>query len=68
MPPQHPPPPPPNPPGDADPPPPADAPPPQDAESPPLPFGERWRGKFVLAEVDGSDPRYAALVEKYLRL
>lgn len=43
-----------------------DAPPP-DAESPPLPFGERWRGKFVLAEVDGSDPLYAALVEKYLR-
>ena len=42
--------------------------PPLDAESPPLPFGERWLGKFVLAEADGSDPRYAALVEKYLRL
>lgn len=53
---------------DAAPPPPADAPPPPDAESPPLPFGERWRGKFALAEVDGSDPLYAALVEKYLRL
>lgn len=64
--PHQPPPPPPNPPDDAAPPPPAGEPPP-DAESPPLPFGERWRGKFVLAEVDGADPRYAALVEKYLR-
>ena len=46
---------------------PADA-PPADAEPNPLPFGERWWGKFVLAEVDGADLRYAALVEKYLRL
>ena len=42
--------------------------PPPDAEAKPLPFGEKWLGKFVLAEVDGSDPLYAALVEKYLRL
>ena len=47
---------------------PDDAPPPPDAEAKPLSFAEKWRGKFVLAEVDGSDPRYAALVEKYLRL
>ena len=47
---------------------PDDAPPPPDAEPNPLPFGEKWLGKFVLAEADGSDPRYAALVEKYLRL
>ena len=65
--PHQPPPPPPNPPDDAAPPPPADEPPP-DAAAKPLPFGERWRGKFVLAEVDDDDPRYAALVEKYLRL
>ena len=43
--------------------------PPQPPEAKPLPFGEKWLGKFVLAEVDDdADPRYAALVEKYLRL
>lgn len=67
--PQQPPPPPPDPQDNAPRQDPADAPPqPPDAEPKPLPFGERWRGKFVLAEVDGSDPLYAALVEKYLRL
>ena len=38
---------------------------PQDTESKPLSFAERWRGKFVLA--DGDDPRYEALVKKYLQ-
>ena len=38
---------------------------PQDTESKPLSFADRWRGKFVLA--DDEDPRYTALVKKYLQ-